>query len=300
MVLKATIQLVKEKGAKKIYVGDSPALQNKKFKPTTSGLSQICEEENVEWVDFTTDPVTKMLPIANHNIKMANIIDQVDLSISISKFKTHQMMYMTGSMKNMFGLVPNMSKSAQHMRHPSRGSFAKMICGVLSHAKVGYTVMDAVMGMEGPGPANGYPRSVGKIIAGNDPVAVDIAQATMMGYDPMKMPAIKCAIENKITSLSSIQDVEYPLFDASDLMIKDYQRIGKNISTDLDDDAASEYLRRPAPAFDDDKCIYCKKCIDICPAKALDLDTGIVRIDDAKCIRCYCCHEVCPADAIII
>ncbi|WP_461205866.1 DUF362 domain-containing protein [Clostridium sp. DL1XJH146] len=300
VVLKAVIELVKEKGAEKIYVGDSPALQNKKFKPKASKLIEICEEEEVEWVDFTKNPITKTLPFVNHNVTVASIIDNVDLSISLSKFKTHEFMYATGSMKNMFGLMPSTKKSAQHLRHPSRGSFAKLICGISTIAKVEYTIMDAVMGMEGAGPANGTPREVGKIIAGNDPLAVDIAQAIMMGYDPVKMPVIKCALENSITEISSIEDVEYPLFNAKDLIIKDYKRIGRNTSSNLEGNEESEYLNRPAPEFDDNKCIYCKKCINICPANALALENGQVAIDESKCIRCYCCHEVCPVNAISI
>ncbi len=299
VVLKAVIQLVRERGAGEILVGDSPALQNGGFKPKISQLNQICEEEGVEWVDFTIKPISKKLPIANHKVAMARIIDDVDLSISLPKFKTHEFMYMTGAMKNMFGLMPSVRKSAQHVRHPSRSSFARMICGISSVAKVEFAIMDAVMGMEGPGPGNGYPRAVNKIIAGKNPLAVDIAQATMMGYDPMKMPVIKCALENQIMEISSVDQVEYPLISAKDVIIKDFQRIGNNQPSDLDDHE-SEHLQRPAPQFDDDKCIYCKKCINICPAKALTFEEEKVCIDETKCIRCYCCHEVCPVSAISI
>lgn len=299
-VLKAVIQLVKDKGAKKVYVGDSPALQNKRFIPKISKINEICEEENVEWVDFTIKPINKKLPIAYHNVTIANIIDEIDLSISISKFKTHEFMYATGSMKNMFGLMPGMKKSAQHLRHPSRSSFARLICGIISISKVEYTIMDAVIGMEGPGPANGYPREVGKILAGNDPLAVDIAQATMMGYDPMKLPIIKCGLENRVTEISSVQDIEYPLFNANNLIIKDYQRVGRNSTSDVDENGESEYLLRYIPEFDVEKCIHCKKCIDICPANALTFENEKVCIDELKCIRCYCCHEVCPVNAISV
>lgn len=300
IILKAIIQILKEREAKKIFVGDSPALQGKDFKPTSSKLMQICENENVEWVDFTNSPVTKQLPIANQKISIANILDKVDFSISLSKFKTHEFMYTTGSMKNMFGLVPSIKKSAQHLRHPSRSSFAKMICGIVSIAKVEYTIMDAIVGMEGAGPANGTPRQIGKILASNDPLAVDIAQAIMMGYDPNKIPIISCALENLVTATKSISDNEYTLFNAEDLIMEDYQRIGKNNSIDLDENRESEYLSRPTPLFDSEKCIACKKCINICPAQALVFENDRVNIDVSKCIRCYCCHEVCPVAAISI
>ena len=58
--------------------------------------------------------------------------------------------------------------------------------------------------------------------------------------------------------------------------------------------------QRPAPDFDEKVCIRCKKCIDICPAKALTLTGGKVVIDKGMCIRCYCCHEMSPKGAIDI
>ena len=46
-------------------------------------------------------------------------------------------------------------------------------------------------------------------------------------------------------------------------------------------------------------------CVNICPAKALELKeeadkTRHVVCDYKKCIRCYCCHEMCPVDAITV
>lgn len=298
VVVQATIRLLRKKGAKKIFVGDSPGLQGANFKPIKSGMLDVCEIEGVAWVDFTKETVVKKLPIVDHKLKFAKIIDQVDLSISLSKFKTHEFMYATGSVKNMFGLIPSTKKSAQHLRHPSRNSFAKMICGLMHYAKVEYTIMDAIEGMEGAGPANGTTRKVGKIIAGADPFAVDIAQATIMGYDPMKLPIIACGIENNLTDISKIEDIEYPLIDPRRIIMKDYKRVGDNTSTGATEE--TEYLNRPSPEFDEKTCILCKKCMDICPANALNLEDKKIHICVEKCIRCYCCHEVCPVNAISI
>jgi uncharacterized protein (DUF362 family) len=299
-VLRGVIRLMKERGTAEIYVGDSPALQKKDFKPTVCGIYQVCKEENVEWVDFTLDPITKRLPIAKHKVAVAKILDEVDMTISLSKFKTHEFMFATGSVKNMFGLMPSTKKAAQHVRHPARGSFAKLMAGIISISKTTYTFMDAIMGMEGAGPANGDPVKVGKIIAGKDPLAVDIVQAIIMGYDPLKIPIIKSGLENNISDISSIDDIEYPLFNANDLIMKDFKRIGRNTAANFDEDSESENLQRPAPEFNHDKCIKCKKCIDICPANALTLKDNKVVLTESKCIRCYCCHEVCPVNAISI
>ena len=45
-------------------------------------------------------------------------------------------------------------------------------------------------------------------------------------------------------------------------------------------------------------CIYCDKCIDNCPQKALSRNGEIFTIDPVKCTFCYTCVNVCPRGAI--
>ncbi len=52
---------------------------------------------------------------------------------------------------------------------------------------------------------------------------------------------------------------------------------------------------RPMPKA---SCIACGYCVDICPAKAMRLEEGRLRIDEETCIRCFCCHELCQHDGM--
>ena len=92
-------------------------------------------------------------------------------------------------------------------------------------------------------------------------------------------------------------------------MIKDFRRVEKKkrglvnslllpFFTRFFDRKMAE--KRQAPEFLAAKCRKCKKCVDVCPAKALTLVKDHIEIDTSKCIRCYCCHEMCPFDAIRI
>jgi hypothetical protein len=56
------------------------------------------------------------------------------------------------------------------------------------------TVVDGIVGGEGEGPLEADPVCAGAIVAGWDPVAVDIATATFMGFDVRKIPLLREAL----------------------------------------------------------------------------------------------------------
>ncbi len=49
---------------------------------------------------------------------------------------------------------------------------------------------------------------------------------------------------------------------------------------------------------DKEKCRNCLHCMDVCPQKAIDLDTQVIQIDAKKCNGCGKCANECPAKAL--
>ncbi len=314
--VRAVIRLLKSQEATEIYVGDSPGLQSPSFEGKVCGIHTICEEENVHWVDFTQNPVKKHIQGTTRSLYMASIIDKVDMVFSLAKFKTHQLMYTTGAVKNLFGTIPGLHKSTCHVKCPNRESFAHLIVGIHETIKPSFAFIDAVIGMEGAGPANGTPRPLGLIIASNSCIAIDYAQGIIMGYNPDDLPIIKEASRRHILP----SEINYPLLNAHDIVVSDFVRIPISKKTHFVKSLIIPFLTRsaqkkaqrkePRPLFNDDSCIRCAKCVNICPAKALTMEPmkeqcdgkykKHVVADYSKCIRCYCCHEMCPANAISI
>ena len=314
--VRAVIRLLKAQGASEIYVGDSPGLQSAAFEGKKCGIYDICNQEQVQWVDFTKDPVKKHINGTTRNLYMASIIDKVDMVFSLAKFKTHQLMYTTGAVKNLFGTIPGLHKSTCHIKCPNRESFAHLIVGIHETIKPSFAFMDAVIGMEGAGPANGDVRPVGLVMASSSCLAMDYAQGLIMGYDPKELPIIQEASRRHIMPTQ----IEYPLLKAEDLVIEDFVRIPicekthfvKSLILPFFTRGLQKKIQRkePRPLFDDASCIRCARCVNICPAKALsmqEMETSEVSkyskhvvADYSKCIRCYCCHEMCPANAISI
>lgn len=304
-VIRCMIRLLKNKGALEVFVGDSPGLHSPSFRGENCGIHQVCQQEGAIWVDFSDNPTSKQIVGTKYTLPMANIIDKVDLVFSMCKFKTHQLMYTTGAVKNLFGTIPGLNKGACHAKCPSRESFAKLIVGIHETVKPAFSVMDAIIGMEGAGPANGKPRPIGLLLASDNCFSMDRAEALIMGYNPKLIPIIAEAERKGILPNSC----DYPLLKPKDLVIEDFDRIPlrkKNqffrsliVPFFTRDMQKRKQLKEPAPNFNHEVCIRCKRCVNICPAKALTFD-GKVTIDYTKCIRCYCCHEMCPVNAISI
>ena len=45
-------------------------------------------------------------------------------------------------------------------------------------------------------------------------------------------------------------------------------------------------------------CTGCQTCVDECSAGAISIEEEIACIEDDECIRCGVCHDVCPEDAV--
>ncbi len=171
--------------------------------------------------------------------------------------------------------------------------------------------MDAIIAMEGPGPSAGSPRYTGLLLASNDPTALDAAQGIIMGYDPFTLPLTAELVKRKLTLWRNLDEIEYPLLKAEEVVVENFKRIEIQPKTNLFKALVipffTRYLkfysqkREPKPLFDPLLCIGCGKCVKICPAQALTLTEEFkIDVDYKQCIRCYCCHEVCPVDAITI
>ena len=309
-VVRAVIKYLKLKGASEIYVGDSPGIQNSNFHAANCGISDICQQENVFWCDFIEDPVVKQIKGTKFKVPLASIIDKVDIIISVCKFKTHTLMYTTGATKNLFGLIPSLNKAACHVKCPSRESFASFIVGLHETVKPDFCIMDGIIGMEGAGPANGKPRPTNLLMASNNCFAMDYAQAVIMGYQPLDIPILYKAKTKHLLP----ESIDYPLLRAQDLQIQDFDKIKIQKKTNLLSSLILPFLTRGlqkrkqrkevAPKFDNEKCIKCLRCVNICPAKALNLvkdnEGQHIECNYNKCIRCYCCHEMCPVNAITV
>ena len=58
-----------------------------------------------------------------------------------------------------------------------------------------FVIADGIVGMEGNGPLHGAPRTLGRIVLADDPVAADFTCARLMGLNPLRVAHLAQAAE---------------------------------------------------------------------------------------------------------
>lgn len=304
VVVEAVIRYLKSRGAT-VFVGDSPTFDNASFTGKKSGLRQITESCGATWVRFNDNPVTRT--VGGVTLKVASIVNEVDLIISLPKLKNHELMFFTGAIKNIFGLVPGLTKGLQHVRFSDRDKLAGFFVDLEETLCPQFHIMDGIIAMEGPGPGNGYPVKGGVLLASKNPLAIDIIASRIAGYDPLDIPTNRIALERG-KLLENINDIEITGPDPETLVIRNFRRIqtGKTSGILLRSlKKRLPFLRKldKRPVFNPELCISCMKCVEACPVTALSADKNkrnTILLNDPVCIRCFCCHEVCRDRAIEI
>jgi uncharacterized protein (DUF362 family)/Pyruvate/2-oxoacid:ferredoxin oxidoreductase delta subunit len=303
-VVEAMVRFLQAGGAT-VFVGDSPAVHTQKFRANKSGIWNVCEITGAKWVDFTLNPIEKKA--GKSKIKLAAVIDEVDLIFSLPKFKNHELVYFTGAIKNTLGLVPGFTKAKQHAVHQNRNRFGEFLVDLNEAVTPDYFLMDGIMGMEGPGPGGGLPVEIGLLLGSTNPLILDMIASQVAGYDPIIVPTTRAALFRK-RWLQSENDIEYDGPEIGSIIKKGFKKIP--IST-FNNIAVKFVVRRVRflrklerrPVFIHENCTGCQKCVKICPVQAIlplpSKKTHIV-LTDIKCIRCFCCSEVCQDEAVEI
>lgn len=272
-------------------------------------IDKIAEDTGAIIVNFDKDEaidVTNNNGAILKDFKIAKTVKSVDVVVSVPKLKTHGLTRYTGAIKNMFGSIPANGKKNVHLLAPKNRSMAQALVDVYEMVQPHITIMDAVIGMEGNGPNAGDPRKVGLIIAGKDGVALDAVASTIIGFDPMKVPIIKYAYERKLGT-ADMNKINVVGEDISKVTVSDFKKPSSS-AQDFASNYIPDFIL--AKMFDNSctsvssvyepNCTRCYECIRNCPAKAMSAPDGKVIVDEDKCIGCFCCDEVCNYKAIVM
>jgi len=295
-VVRAAVRLVREAGGVP-HIGDSPALQSFGAAAAGCGLKDLADEMGVPLL-----PLVDSIEVKNdrpgsvfRRVELAREAWEADVIINLPKVKTHQQMMLTLAVKNMFGCVVGLRKAQWHMRAGvERGRFARMLVELSRLLSPALTIVDGIVAMEGEGgPGSGDPVSVGVLVAGEEPAAVDRTLARLLGAPEAAVPTLVASTDDRGDHRvvgERIEDVAIGRFTLPSLV--DVTFGPRTIRRHLRDWSTS----RPAPLRT--VCSLCMDCQLVCPAGAIRQENGRIVICYDECIRCYCCQEVCPQGAM--
>ncbi len=295
-VVRAVIRLAKEAGGA-VEVGDSPGGSIKKMADVyvASGIKKICEEENVKIISFNRAKKIKGIPIA-----LAPL--ETDVFISVPKFKTHSLMTLTGAVKNVFGIVPGLSKTQCHKMAPHPVPFAKLLVDIYSYSPPHLTIMDGITAMEGegPGPA-GTPKKMNLVAVSTDAVSMDAVLSKTVGLEPFDILTTKEAHRRGLGN-GNIEDIEIVGDDLNQFIQPDFKLPKTSVFRYMPNFLMwfVAHFIKLRPVSKPDQCTNCGLCIKSCPVGAISSKNGALKFDYNKCILCLCCHEFCPENAIFI
>jgi uncharacterized protein (DUF362 family)/ferredoxin-like protein FixX len=306
-VVRAVVRAVKAAGGE-VSIGDSPGGRTSAAGAAklfhVSGMAEVAESEGARLVLLDDDPVRVPVPgrAKYASLTLGGAAVNADVLITLPKFKTHGFMTLTGAVKNQFGLVPGLEKAQFHLKVPSRPDFADMLIDINEACMPHLAIMDAVVGMEGEGPAGGSARPIGALMVSSDLYALDVVMAAMAGLAVGEAPVTKQAAMRGLGPLS-VEDVEVAGVAWRDVAPKDFMLPQRDLSSRLSPAMAERakglVTAKPVLASPE-RCTSCKTCADNCPAEAITMKDGKPTFDYGACIRCYCCQELCPPQVIAL
>ena len=304
-LVKAVVKKVETFKPSRIVVGDSVGTESYGNSEYVFEISRQKEAAGSYYRNLNRHmTVVEMEEPFKRKIALLRDVMKADVYISVPKMKTHGLTMISGAMKNNYGLLAGAQKSWFHYYSGSPNRFARVVVELFRMRPPDLVIMDAILAMEGYGPASPEARWVDKILAATDAAALDTVEAKIVGFSVDDVPYLTIARELALgeTNLNAIEVVG----DAS--TIKEYHRpVPPESSFSYKAGVGSGWTNREffrnriayRPVFSAEKCDQeCKACVDACPSGALTRESAIPVLDPEKCMLCSACKESCEHEAI--
>ena len=199
-VTEAVARLVLEQGPGRVIIGegssvgyDFPGRRDTMTCLEASGTADVARRLGLELVDLNRDE-----PVRVHaqdayvmpEFAVARTAWEADVIVDLPVVKTHVRTGITCGLKNMKGVLPGDEKKRTHRMGLDRG-----IVDLNRVMRPHYTVVDAVVGVQGTHTRPEDRVPLGCVLAGPDVVAVDAVCAAIMGFDGTQIHHLQLAAE---------------------------------------------------------------------------------------------------------
>jgi uncharacterized protein (DUF362 family) len=223
-VLRATINYFKQCGARTIYVIENCTQANfTRLVFHSIGYTRICDETGAIPVYLDeTEPIPVYLETLEEFIDISAFVyerliekREENFYLSLPKLKTHSMSQVTLSIKNQFGLVHQKSRIADH-NYRIHQKFAD----IYRIIRPDFALVDGLIATDHGHYPSAYNASkcvipMDLLIGGDDPLAVDVVGAALMGFSITDVPHLSLSRATDIGQgdISRIDIINKKLFD---------------------------------------------------------------------------------------
>ncbi len=306
-VVAATAKLAFEAGASEVMIGDCPGGGGMEERVEdvyqVCGYTEVANRVGAKLIVNKTRAVREVPGgVSAKSFDLVEEMVSADLLINISKAKTHQLCSFTGAVKNLYGTIYGRDKRKYHAIYPMPPAFNHFLIDIAETVKPGLNIMDAIIGIEGPGPAAGYPRKLGALLASASPYALDAVAVDLIGWPQTDVMLLELARKRGLLP-DRLEDVEVVGSSVGELRLKRPFR-----KPTITAQATLRFARilpgplreavQARPRLIPEKCVGCAECAAACPPHAILMRDKKPVIDYGKCIKCFCCHELCPEKAL--
>ncbi len=297
------------------FIGDSPGgfgiLERIEQLWEITGMKQAAAASGATLVNFEKSRFKEFeLALGKKKIKIpiaACVLEDFEVVINVPKFKTHDLTITTGAIKNMFGVMPGLTKVQLHKLAPKKEDFSALLVALFSKVAPQLNIMDGILGMEGEGPgSSGTPVATGFLLAADNALAMDMIQAEIMNIPTANVPIIAAAvkenlgpknlseIELKGALIKELRPAKFILPPGSSLTEKIPGFLVPLVSY------IARLVRLTDPVVNHELCTRCQICVKSCPVQAITKAKGKIKVNYRQCIECFCCIELCPTKAMTI
>ena len=244
-VLRALVKQVQAAGAKDIFIVES-VYEWASY--TQWGYEQIANDLGVKLIDLNDSkpyPDFVEVPVGPNShiyekFTVNQILKDVNVFMSVSKMKNHDMAGVTHTMKNLYGLVPyrlyrlnekDAYRSAFHGTETQiRQRLPRIIVDINRARPINFSLIDGIkttMGGEGPWIQSMVATQPGLLIAGKNPVATDSVATAVMGHNPQdtypSAPFFRCDNHIQLAAEAGLGTNRLDEIDVRGVAISDVQ-----------------------------------------------------------------------------
>jgi len=180
------------------------------------GYTELAQLMKIPLINLHSGDLIEV-PVKNgfifNKVTLHRSLSEIDMLCSVPMMKTHVLATVTLGMKNLIGLYPGTvyysvrSWLHDHAAQKKSPGVAFEILDMVRANKLGLTVIDGSMAMEGNGPTSGSLVKMDVIIAGTNPLATDMVAAKIMGFEINEVPTFVWAVKSGMRP-ADIEEIE--------------------------------------------------------------------------------------------